>query len=99
MTTATISFARNNLSALLRKVRAGEEVLILDRKEPVARLSAVPPDETDWKERLHSLIQQGMVRPARNPRRIQEILALPIGRPAPGTDALAALRIDREEGG
>ena len=41
MEKATISEIKNRLSAYLRKVRAGETVLILDRNHPVARLEQV----------------------------------------------------------
>jgi prevent-host-death family protein len=42
--TAGIREVRQNLSALLREVRKGREIVITDRGEPVARLS--PPLET-----------------------------------------------------
>ena len=37
MTTASITQAKTNLSKLIKKVRHGESVLILDRNIPVAR--------------------------------------------------------------
>jgi prevent-host-death family protein len=45
--------AKNNLSKLLRRVREGESILILDRKIPVARLEPLPrgskeADEAHW---------------------------------------------------
>jgi prevent-host-death family protein len=43
MRTAGIREVRQNLSALLREVRKGREVVITDRGEPVARL--LPPAE------------------------------------------------------
>jgi prevent-host-death family protein len=43
MRTAGIREVRQNLSALLREVRKGREIVITDRGEPVARLS--PPTE------------------------------------------------------
>ena len=39
METASVSQVKNGLSAYLRKVRAGETVLIYDRDEPVAKLT------------------------------------------------------------
>lgn len=42
---STISETKNNLSALLDRVRAGETITILDRDRPVARL--VPIREAD----------------------------------------------------
>ena len=41
MKTATITQAKNGLSALIDRVRAGESILILDRGTPVARLEPV----------------------------------------------------------
>ena len=38
MVTATISEVKNGLSAYLRRVKAGETVLIIDRKTPIARI-------------------------------------------------------------
>jgi prevent-host-death family protein len=43
MRTAGIREVRQNLSALLREVRKGREIVITDRGEPVARLA--PPSE------------------------------------------------------
>ncbi len=41
MTTASVSEAKNQLSALLRLVQTGQSVLITDRGIPVARLEPV----------------------------------------------------------
>jgi len=41
METASISEVKNGLNAHLRKVQAGETVLIYDRDEPVAKLSKI----------------------------------------------------------
>ena len=45
MATANIADLKNNLSRYLRRVRRGEEVLICDRKVPIARI--VPLSLTD----------------------------------------------------
>lgn len=55
MTAVSVTQAKNNLSKLLKKVRNGHSVLILDRKVPVARLEPLPPgskeaDEAYWIE-------------------------------------------------
>ncbi len=61
MRVATITEAKNRLSALLDIVKAGETVVIVDRGIPVARLeSAVATDDTDG--RLARLERQGLVR-------------------------------------
>jgi antitoxin (DNA-binding transcriptional repressor) of toxin-antitoxin stability system len=43
MTTVTIHQAKTQLSKLIAKVEAGEEVVILRGKNPIARLTAVQP--------------------------------------------------------
>jgi len=89
---------RNNLSALLDRVRAGETVLILDRKTPVARLEPVRPGkETGDDARLGKLQREGKIRkgtgvPSRAIRR-----SLPV-RPRSGADLRKALLEEREEG-
>jgi antitoxin (DNA-binding transcriptional repressor) of toxin-antitoxin stability system len=63
METATISQVKNSLSAYLRKVKSGQTVLILDRDEPIAVISAV--DAVDRpKDRLARLEKRGLVRRA-----------------------------------
>lgn len=64
MTTASITQAKNNLSKLIKKVRHGESVLILDRNVPVARLEPLPSG-SDEAERAHwaELERRGLVRP------------------------------------
>ncbi len=62
MTTASISEAKAKLSALLERVKAGEEVTITDRGVPVARIVPLRATEVDWDERLARLEKQGVVR-------------------------------------
>jgi prevent-host-death family protein len=58
---ATITEAKNGLSALIDRVRAGETVLILDRGRPVARLEPVIQAD-DPEGRLARLARAGLVR-------------------------------------
>ena len=51
MERVTISQLKNSLSAYLKKVRAGQTVLILDRDEPIAMLERVD-NTTNSDERL-----------------------------------------------
>lgn len=62
MKTATVSEAKNGLSALLDRVKGGESVLITDRGVPVARIEPVSTssDPTGRNERL---ARAGLVRP------------------------------------
>ena len=50
MKKASISEAKNQLSALIDSVKAGGAVLIVDRGRPVARLEAVTHDLSDGGE-------------------------------------------------
>jgi prevent-host-death family protein len=63
MTTASVTQAKNNLSKLLKKVRHGESVLILDRNVPVARLEPLAAGSKEADEaRLIELERQGLLK-------------------------------------
>ena len=71
MKKATITAAKNNLSALIDGLKSGSSVLIVDRGRPVARLEPVTGDlEGGQDGRLARLLREGLVRPrrARPPR-------------------------------
>jgi prevent-host-death family protein len=97
MKTATITEAKNGLSALLEQVRAGQSVLILDRGIPVARIEPVPSAGGDQPGRLERLERAGLVR---QPTRALDPSALggPRPRAAEGASALAALLEERQQG-
>jgi len=94
MKTASISEAKNRLSAYIDRVRAGETVLITDRGRPVARLAPLEPGTKAHEDaQLAELARLGIVKlPARPP------LKRP---PAPvrlrkRTDAVRLIAEDRE---
>jgi prevent-host-death family protein len=63
MVVVTVTEAKNRLSALIDRARAGETVLIVDRGIPVARLTGAPserPDDLDG--RIARLERAGLVR-------------------------------------
>lgn len=63
MLTASVTEAKNNLSKLLKKVKHGESVLILDRNVPVARLEPLAPGSTEADEaRLLDLERRGLLK-------------------------------------
>ncbi len=62
MTTVSVSDLKANLSRYLREVRRGNEVQVLDRGTPVARLVPQAVDEGGDRERL---IASGILRPGR----------------------------------
>jgi prevent-host-death family protein len=65
MKKASITEAKNNLSALIDRVKGGSPVLIVDRGRPVARLESVHAPQADDGGRLDRLVREGIVRPAR----------------------------------
>lgn len=65
MKKASITEAKNNLSALIDSVKGGAPVLIMDRGRPVARLEPVSAFRSDDDGRLARLVREGVVRPAR----------------------------------
>ena len=66
MRTAKISELKAKLSAHIEYVKNGEEVLILDRDTPVARLVAPGPVE-NYDARMKRLIAKGIVSPPIDP--------------------------------
>ena len=98
MKRASITEAKNNLSALIDGLRNGTPVLIADRGRPVARLEpAAMNDEGANEGRLARLVREGLVRPGRS----APLPALLAAEP-PHTDgsasALALLIDERREG-
>src|SRR5262250_1810380 len=65
MKKASITEAKNNLSALIDSVKGGSPVLIVDRGRPVARLEPVSAGLPDDDSRLARLVREGVLRPAR----------------------------------
>jgi prevent-host-death family protein len=98
MKKASITEAKNNLSALIDSLKGGSPVLIVDRGRPVARLEPVttgPRLEDDG--RLARLVRDGIVRPAR--AAVSETLfATKPPRPRDGVSGVRALIEDRRAG-
>ncbi len=93
MEKATISQIKDRLSAYLRKVRAGQTILILDRNRPVARLERVGGD-APADDRLTRLEQAGLLRRATHRLSVERLRA-----PARRTEAslLQALLEERRD--
>ncbi len=66
MEKATISEIKSRLSAYLKKVKAGQAILILDRDQPIARLERVEA-ATHPEDRLVRLERAGLLRRATRP--------------------------------
>jgi prevent-host-death family protein len=95
MVTVSVTEAKNQLSALLKRVRKGETILIADRGTPVATLQAVHAAADD--ERIARLERAGILRPPRRPPS-RELLAKPAPKPRSGVSVLEALLEERREG-
>lgn len=96
MRTEPVTSAKNNLSALLREVRAGKTILITDRGVPIARLMPVGPVKgvPPW---LIELGQKGLVTlPEREPT--GSWLDLPSPELPAGISAVDLLIQERESG-
>jgi prevent-host-death family protein len=61
MISAGIKEVKNNLSQLLARVKAGEEILITDRGRPVARIVQENREERSLRAALGPLIQKGLI--------------------------------------
>jgi prevent-host-death family protein len=96
MKTATITEAKNGLSALIDQVRAGRTILITDRGIPVARLEPVA-DHPDQEGRLARLERAGVIRRGLAPPPL-DLLANPPPRLRPGVSVVEALLEERRTG-
>jgi prevent-host-death family protein len=97
MVVATITEAKNGLSALINQVRAGESVLIMDRGTPVARLESAISASPDAEGRIARLERVGAVRAARKPP-VTELLSTSPPSLRAEASAVAALIEERREG-
>lgn len=72
MVTVGVRELRNNLRAVLARVKEGDEVVISERGRPIARLT--PADRS-----RDELIAAGIITPARRPKRpLDELPLIPI---------------------
>jgi prevent-host-death family protein len=98
MKTATITEAKNGLSALLDRVRHGETILITDRGVPVARVEPVTSG-SDPTGRLDRLERAGIIRRGKGSGKPNPlILKPPIGVARPGASVVDALIEERRSG-
>lgn len=96
MKTATVTEAKNRLSALIDQVKAGEAVTITDRGTPVARLEPVASSEGQ-DGRLRRLARAGIVQLPEQGDARRALHGMP---PPPTTKAsvVAALLEERRSG-
>jgi prevent-host-death family protein len=97
MKKASITEAKNNLSALIDSVKGGSPVLIVDRGRPVARLEPVSALRPDDDSRLARLVREGIVRPARRGAP-KDLFATKPPRLKKGASGVRALLDERRDG-
>jgi prevent-host-death family protein len=96
MKTASITEAKNGLSALIDRVRAGETILITDRGIPVARIE--PVERSDQPVgRLERLVRAGIARPP-STRMPSRLLDTPPPRPLVDVDVVGIVLEERRSG-
>lgn len=97
MKKASITEAKNKLSALIDGLKAGSPVLIVDRGRPVARLEPVTgAGGAEQDGRLARLVREGIVRPGRSPMS-RTLFTQPPPRAKAGASAVETLLEERRE--
>lgn len=94
----SVTDLKAHLSAHLKRVKAGEEILVVERGVVIARLSphVAPLDDAEEEARMQRLYRDGVIKPG-NGNSISELLAQ--RRRARSTaSVLQALLEDRENG-
>jgi prevent-host-death family protein len=94
-TTASIAEVKARLSEYVRRVKAGNEVVVTERGVPVARLTGLEVAERRATRR-DRLARTGVVKPGKGKVR-RALQSAPEG-PTGGAEVLAALLADRDEG-
>jgi antitoxin (DNA-binding transcriptional repressor) of toxin-antitoxin stability system len=97
MKKASITEVKNNLSALIDRVKGGSPVLIVDRGRPVARLEQATGPGSDDDGRLAQLTREGVIRPAHRVMAKTLFEGEP-PRPKHGASGVRSLLEDRREG-
>jgi prevent-host-death family protein len=95
MTRVTVSKLKASLSAYLRRVKAGEEVLVSERGRPIAKLIPVTGADA-LPDHLAEMVRQGLARVGSR-RLSRAFWSLPRPKDPKGR-VLAALLEEREQG-
>lgn len=96
MKTASITEAKNGLSALIDRVRAGESVMITDRGVPVARLEPMA-EYPDPDGRIARLERAGIIRRGTGPVPLDQLRPPPPKMPD-GVSLVEAILEERRSG-
>jgi prevent-host-death family protein len=63
MTTAGVAALKASLSEYLKRVKAGEEVVVTERGRPIARLVPVPRVSGPTEAEMEEMVAAGLIRP------------------------------------
>ena len=96
MTSIGIAELKASLSEYLARVKAGEEVLITERGQPIARIVPLV-GVASYGPRIARLVAKGRLRLPEKPMKVESFLALPWPEDPHGS-VLAALLAERKEG-
>jgi len=97
MKSTSVTKAKNNLSALIEQVRAGNTIVITDRNRPVAKLSPIESADKTEDQRLDELERQGLITRGRG-KLPKEFFTLPRPKLKAGETLLEALLDERRNG-
>ncbi len=98
MKTASITEAKNHLSALIDQVRNGDTIPITDRGRPIAQLASLASDRVGATQgRVERLEREGLIRRGSEPGPVAAILRPP-PRPKKGASVVQAVLDERDEG-
>lgn len=94
MRSVNVAELKNQLSKYLRFAKNGEEVVIRDRKFPIAKL--VPFTAEDATDEELELVAAGKLRLPTAKVTLRQLLKIPTGT-VPGNEAVEALLLERDE--
>ena len=97
MKKASVSEAKNGLSALLQEVERGETVLITSRGKPIATLAPYDLQGLSDDELLADMVARGVARPPRKKLDLDWFYASDRPKMPDGMSAADLINADREE--
>lgn len=95
MKIASITELENGLSAYLKEVAAGESILVMDQRKPVAVFQPIASEHGD--ERLAGLVATGIVSLPGGRLDLEAFFAEPLGSTRDATGLTGAILEDRME--
>ena len=95
MRTVNVATLKNNLSSYLRDVRRGEEILIRDRKVPIAKIVPLSATDDDTDAELMELAAVGLIKLGKGPLP-ESFFSLP-GPSIPLETIVKIIRAERDE--